>query len=301
MATPPPIRQRGKPAEQTFERSPIYIDLPEGPRLIRRTAGERLNFLYEAWIQARQSNADAEASGKALYTELSDYYGVVLRKEANRRGWHLPEIDTAADDLGGFAAFRPNVDEAPRLDKLLPPQTRHEAAAKVFSALDTYNGKSKFHTWAYSIIHNVIMDAISDAMNTRASRASGIVFSDPAATASGARGGKMTKNYEEIKTLRRLDYANIQSRDRNDFEKKSGEWWNLLSQQSKTDQRFITLWINSPKGSSRAIAKKMRWPIKKAYNRAAKFKKLGLLHAYSVDSRKREYNRRHRQKLAKRN
>jgi DNA-directed RNA polymerase specialized sigma24 family protein len=280
-----------------LKRVSVYIDTPEGPRPIEQKNGEKLNFLYDALVQARAADVGVKDATDALFKEVSDYYGVVLRREANLRRWHLPGSDPAEDDMTGPTQYRPDFDAPDRLDKLLPPETRYEAATKVFLELDTYKGKSQFHTWAYRIIKNVIADAITELMRVRASRFSGKLPEG----FTLERHGKMRVNIEELKTVRRLDHSNDAKMSEDIREVKNYAFYFRLRQQSIIDQRFIKLVIDAKKGSYGAIAKKLRWPLKKVYYRIAKFKKLGFLVPNPVDLRKREYNRRSRGKLVKSN
>jgi DNA-directed RNA polymerase specialized sigma24 family protein len=262
-------------------RPPIYIDTPAGPRLVEQKSGARLNFLYDALMQARVAGVGADEATDALIKEVSDYYGVVLRKKAREKAWHLPGDGVA--------------DPESRLNQLLPPETRHEIATKIFLALDTFKGKSQFHTWVYTITDHEIADAITKQMQLRASRFSAVL---PEGVIDNPPRGKKTVNVEEIKTERRLDRKHDVKMSEDRWKAESYAFDFRLRQQSTIDQRFIKLVMDAEKGSYGTIAKELRWPLKKVYNRIAKFKKLELLPVLPVNLKKREQNRRARAKLA---
>jgi DNA-directed RNA polymerase specialized sigma24 family protein len=264
-----------------LKRASVYIDTPEGPRPIEQKNGEKLNFLYNALAQARAAGVGVKDATEALFKEVLDYYGVVLRKEANRNGWCLP-----GDGVDKYEA---------RLNQLLPPETRHDAATKVFLSLDTFKGASQFHTWVYSIVSHVIADAITEQMRARAS---GFSVALPEGLLDNPPRGKKTVNIEEIKTELRLDRKHDVKMSEEYARAKMDSFYDLLSQQSKSDQRFIKLVIDAKKGSYNTVAEKIGWPRKKVYYRIAKFKKLGLLPILPTDLKKREQNRRARAKLA---
>jgi hypothetical protein len=298
-------------------RPPIYVDDEGEVRLIRQEKGERLNFLFSQLQQARAQEAPQEAIRAAsdeLFAEVLDYCGVVLRKEANRRMWNLPGCDPADDDMRMDTDYRQDGEAAPRLSQLLDDDFRQTAAAKIFFNLDSSSGKNKagkpcaFHTWAYKIIASVIMDAVRERMKNRTSALSSNKASkaDAVGTTSGAGGARMTRNRQEDRTINQIDqpYAEPGPRFSAAEAHAKAEAINALyRQQSVKDRRFLMLkWDAVRDGlrlSDRSIAVLLNWPVKKVYNRAAKFKKMGLLAPKSAEPQKRVYNRTARAKLAK--
>lgn len=293
--------------------SPIVVDTESGLHSVERSHGERLNFLYAQYVGCKktQDHAAIEDAREALFRELYDYCGVVLRREQQNRNWTLPGSNVD-DRLDGY-------DAPPRLNQLLPshgergrdgqfvlvPDCYQDAVTKLFENIDSFESKSKFHTWAYTVIRSVIMDAISDRIKHRG----------PSLT---CRGGNKVKGYrregrddnrfqqdsnsdDEGSHEHHLMHSAIladQTRDANrEYDKqKMEEWYALYEEQSIGDQRLIKLWTDDLRPAQ--IAKELGWPVRTVYNRIAKFKAMNppLISPRPVNLKKREYNRRSKAK-----
>jgi DNA-directed RNA polymerase specialized sigma24 family protein len=252
-------------------RAPIYVDTSHGPRLIKQEKGERLNFLYGALVSCRNRKCDGKTLGAAkdaLFVEILDYCGAVLRRLSKQRGWHLPGEVAVDSRLDGQ-------DRAPRLDQLLDPDYKQNAAVKILYNLHTFKGinSAKFSTWADKIIQSEIMNAVRKRQRDRGTQLKAL---------------KKTNPGTQIQALRSV-------RRRNGIYFSLTIDSQLYRKQSAEDQRFLELkWggLSNP-----IIASRMKWNIRKVYNKNAKFIQLGLFPKKSANLKKQEYNRTARAKL----
>jgi hypothetical protein len=289
-------------------RPPIIIDTPEGPREILRESGETLDFLYNALVLAHaQGDSKIISEAKdALFAEVLDYSGVPARKEANRRGSNLPG-----------SGLPDGSEVSVRLDQLYGGDFREIAAGKVFYELSTFKGVNEktgevctFHSWAYKVLLSALTDIVRKRMVDRKHG-----WQELFEWKDYTPGGKQTGNVEENRLIDQLDNLIEQSpvlKDKTPDQVTAAydRADELLAAQSKEDQEFLSykgiclsdgrfLPRKKTELTAKTIASLLNWPLKKVYNRTAKFKKMGLLAATAPNPQKRIYNRRARLKLAK--
>ncbi len=261
-----------------LQSAPVYIDTPEGPQPVKRQFGKKLNFLYDALKQARAAGVGVEEATVALHSEIADYFGAVVLKEARKNEAH------GTPRTGALI-----------INRLIPEAdvVRANAVQEVFNALRTFEGRSNFSTWVYAVVRNVIVDTIRMEQKLRIAATPS---PDPNMAKSG-RGGKMMRNIHEDRTIAGLDRRIHGDALKREAFKKQRAYNDLFYQQSMTDRRFIRLHIKVHPGQNRKIARMMGWSIQKAQNRKAKFVKLGLLPRIQPNRRKQRYNRESRKRL----
>jgi hypothetical protein len=256
----------------------VFIDTLKGPQPIKRVFGRKLNFLHDALKQAQAAGIGVEAATVALHAEIRDYFGAVVLKEARKNGAH------GTPSTGALI-----------INRLVPEAdtVKERAVDEVFQALPKFKGRSKFSTWIYAVVRNIVVDAIRAEQKARIAATPP---TDPNIAKSG-RGGRMMKNLAEDRAITGLDrriHGDVLKRE---ALKKQQEYNDLFYQQSRNDRRFIRLHVKVHPGQNRKIARVMGWSIQNAYNRKAKFVKLGLLPPIQPDRVKQEYNRKFRKRL----
>ena len=166
----------------------VFIDTPEGPQPVKRQFGRKLNFLYDAMKQARAAGVGVEAATVALHSEIREYFGVVLLKEARRH-------ENRGNPRTGALIINCLIPDADTV--------RDNAVSEVFRAVRTYKGQSRFSTWVYAVVRNVIVDTIRMEQKLRKAATPP---PDPNVAKNG-RGSRMMKNLQEDRVIGSFDRA----------------------------------------------------------------------------------------------
>jgi hypothetical protein len=121
---------------------PVYIESPNGLKLVERKGGARLDFLYHAYVACKNS-PDGRARKDAeneLFQEIVLYAEKVVGKQSNRKAW----------SFGNNLTQKATTESATDIGQ--------ESAIKVWKNLHTFKGECKFSTWVFRVCANVIND-----------------------------------------------------------------------------------------------------------------------------------------------